>query len=259
MFSEGTAPGRGRLGGAGHARAAPSRPAADARQGRARAARPISVAHDPAGGAGAAARLGPARSRHCRDGGRRRRRRRWCPPLPLPGAWAPRCPSCSCSSTCSTRVSRAGVPAGVCSEGNCTAAVQGPPGLGLGRGGWSPSLRPSCRGCAVYAMAAGHNTPHPPASFGPCRLEGGNISGRGVRRVVQRCHLIIQGWGEGCWRKVRKEGTAAAGDLLGLVGVPGRRRSLCVRFALRPAHGRAGAAASLSAASASAVSASAAV
>lgn len=63
-------------------------------------------------------------------------------------------------------------------------------------GGRSPSLRPSCRGCAVSAMAAGH-APRTPRLPRPLPSLGGNISGKGVRREVQRCHLIARGRGEG--------------------------------------------------------------
>lgn len=59
IFTAGTAPGRGRRAGDGRPRAAPSHPAAGARQGRARAAWPISVAHDPARRSWSRRSLGP--------------------------------------------------------------------------------------------------------------------------------------------------------------------------------------------------------
>lgn len=43
-------------------------------------------------------------------------RRRWCLPRPPPAAWAPRCLSCWCSSTCSTKVRGGG---GVRASGGC--------------------------------------------------------------------------------------------------------------------------------------------
>lgn len=192
MFTEGTAPGRGRCAGDGRARAAPSRPAAGAGQGRARAARPISVAHDPARRSWSRRSLGPG------------------PEPPLSGRGA---------ATEEEMVSPAA------SAGRLGSALpfllvlldlqyQGKPGRGPCGGASRGVLcrgRPRPAGVGPSALVAGPPPSAPPVGAarcppwrrgthpthprlpGPCRHEGGNISGKGERREVQRCHLITRG------------------------------------------------------------------
>lgn len=189
MFSEGTAPGTGALAPLPHVRQR-----APGRGGLARRGQSASPTTLP-GGAGATAGLGPARSRRCRDERRRRRRRRWCPLLPPPGAWAPRCPSCLCSSTCSTRVSRGSL-RGCVARG--AVPRSGP------RPWWLLPL-PLSLLSGLHGVRHGgrEHTPHPLASPVHVVLRGGNISGKGERREVQRCHLITRGCGEGCVTRAR--------------------------------------------------------
>lgn len=108
--------------------------------------------------------------------------------------------------------------------GLCRAALRvglcrGPSGLGP-RPWWRwlvslpPSLLPELRG---VRHGGGAHTPNSPAAFpGLCR-GGGLYFGQGC----ERGSTALPAHRSGLWRGARNERTAAAGDLLGLVGDPG--------------------------------------
>lgn len=113
----------------------------------------------------------------------------------------------------------------------CGAGGTVPRPVGAGPRPWwlvagrPPSVRPSRRGCAVSAMAAGRTLHTPPASSGPCRLERGAHFGKGCAErdaALPPHHSAL-------WQRMSNKGTGAAGDLLGLVRWEAAR---CVCFAL---------------------------